>query len=1225
MFADKLERNFIILSVMILTFYAVIPTAIGTPSYPQDAGRLRVPQSPSNRATRVGNVNVSTPIPSSRVGAARTPYASTYLDDNVYGSDVHASPSTRVPAYQVTRVPSSPAISRPRAFYDPVMEQQFIEADPYRPSSFNTNILTGTDSTELYAPSDDSLPIYLETQSPPPYIDDLPERKRSRRKRSESRMSINEGGSEYGEEYEDAADAALASYPRSSRGPTHKKKRHMTEEERIDAGRTFKATGRDKGKRIRPSVEDDARSETSSTHTPAKRRRLIDQELTDFEDDVYDEPMQIDDGNYSESEWATGPSPLRRRSSSSSHYSAQGDRNTMSRSKPQSSGKRSRSKSRRSLRADSANGRDDLLGNGMDVTNAGDAEIPNDISHSPSSLKSLSNLSNLATANPTAVNTPRVSVPPTPANMSVAGSVAATPAASVVPSTNPSPTKNGESHTDAIPLLTPQHSGVFGVPLPSTPSSLMATSARQSRLQLLRDQSHNIGSPTTTSTAVQTPTTSTNSISRIPLSYSASKRSLEPPVVSFTPVPEATSTPRSSTPEITDAPYDTTLATSAATTAKDIPLKETIVVTDVSEPEEDNRINHLLTSAHQRKEDKEVKIKQAEQKEKEKQELQTNLKAGLFKPLTPITTGSSDSTAVASTTEAASAEGDKPASTTPKFGTGFKPSSATTAAPAAGPESAPKPAFTVPSTGAGGAAKPSIFGAAPKPATPSAAGGDAAAAAAPPKTSLFGAKPSTTAPAGDASPATPATPSKPSIFGAKPSAAPAPSSADQAAPKLPLFGAKPAGETAAPGATADAPTGTPKFSAGFRSAAPAVTSTPTTSAPQGLFGTSTTATTTPSATAAPAAGGRFSAPFGSVQLQGNGTQPPGFGATAPATPATPSSAPSGLFSGGGASSSTAPKPAFGTTLGSPSAGMMTSPDKPATTGGFGATTGGGFGASTPSSNGGFGAKPAGSTGGFGAKPTGATGGFGASTTGGGFGASTPTAGAAKAPTGLFGGSGASTPSATGGFGGSSTGGGFGSATPTTTNKAPTGLFGGGGASTPSTGGFGANTSSAAGGFGSTSKPSTGGLGATSTTGGFGSASKPATGFGAASPAPAAGGFGAASSAFGASKPANGGFGANVSSPAPATGGFGASTGGGFGSKPSTPSAGGFGSTTTAGGFGSSAAGGFNKPAGGFGATSGATSGAPSGLFSGGASGSSSPAPSTGGFPTTTQRRPLRRK
>lgn len=1193
--------SFIKLLTLILAF---LPGISSTP-YPQEAGRLRVGQSPSNRLNRSGNANISTPIPSSRLGHARTPMSGNFLEEGAYESDIYAaSPSTRLPAYQVTRVPSSPVLPRPSAFYDPVMEQQFIESDPFR--TFSTSYTEGPTSTET-TEYDDSALMYLETQSPPPFVDDLPERKRRiRRKRSESRLSINDAGSEMGEEYEDAADAALASYPRSSRGPIAKKKRHMTEDERLESGRAFRAPGRDKGKRSRNLVDDDARSETSQyerSHTPSKRRRLIEQELTDREDDVYDEPMQVDSGDYSESEWATGPSPLRRRSSSSSHYSAQGDRNTMSRTKSQSSTKRSRSKSRRSLRADTSTDTQDDYHNGdsgMDVSAPVDDAPTGVLSHSPSSVKSLSNLSNLANAPSTGLHTPRMSVPATPGHVSIAGSVAATPAGSVVPSTNPSPTKTGETNSDAIPLLTSQHSGVFGVPLPSTPSSLLATSARNSRLQNLRDLSHNIASPSPAINTAQTPTTSTNSISRIPLSYSASKRSLEPPVVSFTPVADVPTSPRATTPELPD---------SSAPTAKDIPLKETVVVSDVSEPEEDNRINHLLTNALQRKEDKEVKIKQAEQKEKEKQELLQTVKAGPFKSLASATATSTETSADAPE------GGDKPA--LPKFGAGFKaPTSTAAGSPTtAAVEGAPKPAFTVPgATGATGEPKKPLFGAGllKKPEAP-AASDDAASPAsiAPAKPSLFGGlKPAAAAPADGAT-----TPSKPSLFGGPKPAAAAPADGVAApAPQKPsLFGAlkAPVAQEAAQ-AEAPAPTATgPKFGTGGFTTPSSAAATPKKSlfgaspsvaapvsapaaAPTGLFG----GVSSPAA-AAPAPSGGLN--FGASKPAGFGSGAPSFGATKPAAATPTSTAPTGLFGGGAA----APKPGFGSPAPVSAGGMMTSPDKPVSAGGFGASSTGGFGASSaakpaPSGLFGGGASSTATNGGS------AAGGFGASA-GGGFGATKPATsggfGAAPAATGGFN----AAPAATGGFNAKPTGAAaaFGAAA---SKPAPSGLFGGGastaaptsagagfGASKPATGGFGAAPGA---GFGTPTGSNSPAPGFGSTASAFG-ASKPATTFGG-SPAPTTtgGGFGGASAGFGA-KPAAAGFG----SPAPSSGGFNAA-----------PASGGFGNAPSAGGFGAgqSAGGGF------------ASSPAPTGLFGGSGSGTSSPAPSGGGFPTAV-RRPVRRR
>lgn len=1151
-----------------------------------------MPQSPSSRVVRSGNPNISTPIPSSRIGLARTPLSSNYMEDALHDSDFYAaSPSMRAPAYQVTRVPSSPILPRPSAFYDPVMEQQYIESDPYRAfPSFNDG-QTSTQTTELAGDADSNL-SYLETQSPPPYVDDLPERKRRmRRKRSESRMSVNDGGSEFGDEYEDAADAALAAYPRSSRGPIAKKKRHMTEDEKVEAGRLTKISGRSQGKRGRHHyIDDDTRSETSErAQTPSKRRRLAEQDAHDLEDDVYDEPMQIDGDYGSESEWATGPSPLRRRSSSSSHYSAQGDLQTMSRSRPASSAKRSRSKSRR-REVPIEDDHISVNGNGMEVSEPQtDAANGGLLSHSPSSVKSISNLSSLAHASSTTANTPRLTTPALSTVGSVMGSVAVTPAGS----TNPSPTKNGETNSEAIPILTPQHSGVFGVPLPSTPSSLLATSARQSRLQLLRDQSHNIGSPSTPASSIQTPTTSTNTISRIPLSYSASKRSLEPPVVSFTPVADPIS-PRATTPEIT-GPSDG--ASSSA--SKEIPVRETLVVTDVSEPEEDNRISHLLNNAHQRKEDKEVKIKQAEQKEKEKQELQTTLKAGLFKPL------GSTAAPASSTSDENGDAADKPATSAPKFG-GFKPPSATPAATSA--EGTPKPAFNVPASvepkkplfgapkdGAAASspatpAKPSLFGAKPSASAAPAADGEAAPASAAPKPSLFSApKPITTTPGAET-----AAP-KPSLFGApKPTAPADDASSASVAPAATKFGVSLGAAPAA--STAPKPS---LFGAKPTTAAAA----PASPAPTGLFGGSS------AASAAPAPVATAASPFGAKP-------PTTFGGAKPTT----ATAPTGLF---GSSASTAPKP-FGATAAPTSnglmnpgygaapsndGGMMTSPDKPA---GFGApSAAGGFGASTAKA-------PTGLFGGTPSTPT-------ATPAAGGFGSTAGAFGASKPSTPAAGGFGATTGASAGGFG--STAGAFGAAkptapaaggfgTPTSTNKpAPSGLFGGTPAASPapSAGGFGA--SKPAGGFGSTA--STGGFGATATT------------------TPAAGGFGAsASAAFGAAKPATGGFGASTASPA--TGGFGATTtsaAAAFGaSKPATggfgSTAAGFGSTASpaAGGFGSSTGSGFGAQpaAGGFGAAS--SSPAPTGLFGGGGSGSSSPAPSAGGFPVNPVRqRAVRRR
>jgi hypothetical protein len=1173
---------------------------IGYQKYNQDAGKLRIPQSPSNRAQRAVPVHISTPIAPQRLSMARSAATPSSFDDSSFDKEIPMpSASPRQPAYQLTRIASSPNLSRSR--YDPQSDQQFMDFDTMRSSSGGG---FSTDNTAEYFMAADGTPIYLETQIPPPYVDDLPERKQmSRRKRSEALLSYNEdgGGSEYGDSsvMEDPLDAAMVTYPRSvmKDSRARKKMREMTDDDRLEYGRESKVLGKNNVKRRRKEVyaDDDNRSEISQYDQQlgptTKRPRLHESSsqldpAEDEEQQSYDSTMMVDSDemsfdDYDDSfgnSWASGPSQLRRRRSSSSsvsHYSGQGDRHTMSKanktnnkSSHKSSSSARKRKTRPSKHVHSSDlGDVDSNSMGMDVTGG---EV--------GTVEGFSTLANASMS-----TTPRSSYPPT-----VPGSAMISPNNSAAPSTNHSPTKP----TSVVEPIPTSHSGVFGIPIhsmnatttmgdaaatntistPSTPAAASAT--RQARLQMLRDQSH-----TLTSTPLGTP-----SFSRAPLTNSATKRSLEPPIVAFTPTSPTSvaetsssyqqeegtpSTPSSSSSS--SSSYSSTTNTTSTTTTN----PTVVAVSDVSEPEEDARISHLLQSAHQRKEDKDIKQKQKEEKEKEKQALQSTFKLG---------------TQAATATQEESAEGEKPtvasALSAPKFG--FKPPGAASGTPVtatttSSTEESPKPAFKVPT----GLAKTPSFG------TPSAAPGAAKGLFSP----IGGAGAGTGATTSSLV-ASPTTSDKTAAagggykFGGVGGATKTPTSGLAITTQTPSIGGAPSGlggfkpptSMAAPMATSSLPAPSAAKQSSF--ATPGMTAA---AAPSGLFRSPAAAAPLATQTTGNALAGQFSAKptttpsFGAQKPSGlAGGVASGFGASSNmASPASATSStnsqPGPVFGATKPTSFGATKPAFGASgASSSSSAMMTSPDKS-----IGQPSG--FGAG----NGGFGA----GNGGMVSTPSNGGGG------GGGFSAS----GAAK-PSGF--GNNSSAASKPSGFGNSM---GAGTSTPT------------GGAGTPGAGGFAFNRGGGGGG------------GQTQQAGGFGGQTSSSSGFGGQSnsPAPASSGFGA--------KPAASTFGA-VGSTTP---------GGGF-NKPS-----GFGSQqqqqqqqpqqqqlqqSPASRFGGQTSSGFgnSQASSGFGNTQQQqSSAAQTGLFSGGGGGgggvlaprssgfgpssSGTSSPSTGGFPSTPRR------
>jgi len=1165
----------------------------GGKKFNQDAGRLRVPQSPSNRPTRAVQNHISTPIPSQRLPSARPSPSPAHFDANLYDDDFEMpTASPRAPAYQLTRVPSSPALAR--GHWAPV-NQPMPNWNAYEAMNPPMSGMS-TENTMEYYMAGDGTPVYLETQVPPPYVDDLPGRKQPSRRRHYE--NFNDDGSEYGESVvEDPLDAALASYPRSAlkAGRSRKKVREMTEDDHLEIGRQTKLGSKSNSKRRRQQITDfdDTRSDNGSIYAESKpiskkprlRESISQLDPADFEDNledsIYADDPSIDDMSVDGDAWASGPSQLRRRSSSHiSHYSAQ-EQQSMSKSKSIQRSKHasnlsatgSKRKSRQSstlsdmkevkeglsktksnltsIRGQDADSMavDDTSTTAVD----GSAPAPGTISAESSSGSLQSN----STGYGGLTMLPSQSTTAAPSNVN-----------SVAPSTNHSPTRPETAHT-----------GVFGIPIhstspihdmtPSTPS--LASSTRQARLQMLRDQSH---------TLVSTPSGGVSSMSRIPLTSSATKRSLEPPTVSFTPVPSIPATPMpmstETSPTKPDAPEPISFSSPGAQNGG-----------DDSEPEEDARISHILQSAHQRKEDKDIKQKQQEEKEKQASALKIAQASAAASSASASLLKVDDKKTEDASTDAKPAFkplGFKPPTSTPTAPAADGTTSTTTSAPAADkplfkvPGAAKVPSFAAPASGA--APKPTLsFGAKPVDATEATVtDADDGTSAAAPKLGgafKFGSSASTTATATPASAAT-TTPTG-GLF--KPGAAATPTTA--ATPSKPTFSAS---------AAAGAPAASPLGGLAFGNKAP-TTSTSLPTAGHG-FGA------TPAAASAPAAQTTGASLFGAkpaaaMAAPTNGTQSTAFGAAKPAptfgTTSTPTPSPaaafgattpaSGLF-GANTTATTAPatggfattaKPVFGATT---SGSMMTSPEKPASAFNV-ASTGTGFSAAPAATGTGFGAKTAfGATAqpastafgaasqpasnGFGAATQPASNGFSTTATGGatGFGANSTSnsfANTANRGSTLFGAgsnTAASTSSPAAAFAASKPGGTtFG--TPATPGASATGF----GSTTPSSG-FGATST-----FGA--KPATGAtsFGASTSTA-FGAAStpsstfgKPSTAFGASTPTGGATGFGAtstgsafgagastAATAFAATNTSRAGlFGGPTSSPTPGATPFGAGT------------------------------------------------------------------------------------